>query len=114
MADPVWPTRPWQRLYRDAQDAVTSATQAVELPQPNWLVTAGPTIIALAIVAAFTMAALRFGSAGRGIRALGVLLLIGVMGQGMLGGLRVYLDALLSTQLAAIHGISSQIVLGLA
>jgi heme A synthase len=43
-----------------------------------------------------------------------VLLLVGVMAQGMLGGLRVYLDALLGSSLAMIHGISSQIVLAIA
>jgi heme A synthase len=103
-----------QRLYREAQEIVTSPTQLVELPQPNWVIAAGPTLVALILVGAATLSALCFGSPGRGVRALGVVLLVGVMAQGMLGGLRVYLDALLGAHLAAIHGISSQIVLALA
>jgi heme A synthase len=103
-----------QRLFREAQESVTSPSQLVALPQPNWAVAAGPTLAALGLVGIATLAALRFGSPGRGVRALAALLLVGVMAQGMLGGLRVYLDALLGTQLAAIHGVSSQVVLALA
>ena len=48
----------------------------------------------------------------RGCSAL--LLLIGVMVQGILGGLRVYLNALYGSDLAAIHGVFSQVVLAIA
>jgi heme a synthase len=103
-----------QTQYKAALESVTSIDQIVEPPQPQWLLAAGPTVIALAVLAGFVLAALRLGSPGRGVRALAVLLLVGVMAQGMLGGLRVYLDALLGSSLAMIHGISSQIVLAIA
>ena len=103
-----------QRLWREAQERIVAAGPSVVAPQPNWLTAAGPTVAALAVVVVFVAAALRFGSAGRGVRALAVALLIGVMFQGLVGGLRVYLDALLGTQLATTHGGFSQIVLALA
>src|SRR5207253_4454802 len=79
-----------------------------------WLIAAGPTLAALVIVAAITLAAMRLGSPGRGLRVLGVVLFVAVMVQGLLGGLRVYLNALFGTDLATVHGIFSQIVLALA
>jgi heme A synthase len=48
-----------------------------------------------------------------GLRLLGVLALIGVMIQGLLGGLRVMLDALVGTDLAFVHGVFAQVVFGL-
>src|SRR5205823_14529031 len=69
---------------------------------------------ALMILAAFTLAAMRLGSPGRGLRALALVLLVAVMAQGLLGGLRVYLNALFGTDLATIHGVFSQIVVALA
>jgi heme A synthase len=103
-----------QTQYKAALENVTAVNQVVEPPQPNWLLAAGPTVVALIVLAGLVVAAIRFGSLGRGVRVLGVLLLVGVMAQGMLGGLRVYLDALLGSSLAMIHGISSQIVLAIA
>src|SRR5439155_19505744 len=49
-----------------------------------------------------------------GPRALSVVLLVAVMAQGMLGGLRVYLNALFGSDLATVHGVFSQIVVALA
>lgn len=103
-----------QNQLREIQGTISSPDQVVAVPQPNWLVAAGPTVVSLIAVAVVTLTALQFGSTGRGRRALAVLLLVGVMAQGMLGGLRVYLDALLGAQLATIHGVVSQIVLALA
>jgi cytochrome c oxidase assembly protein subunit 15 len=105
-----------QRLYNAAIDFAPPATPtpAVEPPTPNWPLAAGPTLAALAIVGAFSLAAMRRGSPGRGLRALAVLLLVSVMAQGLLGGLRVYLNALFGTDLATIHGVFSQFVLALA
>jgi len=45
-----------------------------------------------------------------GLRALGVVTLVAVMIQGLLGGFRVRLDALFGPELAPIHGIFAQIV----
>jgi len=105
-----------QRLYNAAIDIAPPAapTPAVEPPTPNWLLAAGPAVAALTIVGAFSLAAMRLGSSGRGLRALAVVLLVAVMAQGLLGGLRVYLNALFGTDLATIHGVFSQTVVALA
>jgi heme A synthase len=103
-----------QQLYRDVQERITSPTQVAVVPQPDWRLAAGPTAAALALLGLATLAGLIGGSPGRGVRALGSVLLVGVMAQGLVGGLRVYLDALLGTQLATTHGIFSQVVLALA
>jgi len=57
--------------------------------------------------------AARRGAAGSGFRMLGVLVLFAVMIQGLLGGYRVYLDQLMGTQLAAIHGSFGQMTFAL-
>jgi heme A synthase len=84
-----------------------------ELISPDWVIVLGPTVAILAVVAAFTVVSAGMASTG-GLRLLAVLLLIAVMAQGILGGLRVYLNALYGSDLAAIHGVFSQIVLALA
>jgi heme A synthase len=78
-----------------------------ELTTPNWALAMGPTLIVLTV-------SLILAVWSGGIRLFGVLLLVAVMGQGILGGLRVYLNALNGNDLAAIHGVCSQIVLALA
>jgi heme A synthase len=105
-----------QRLYNAALDLAPPAAPDATIvpPTPDWLFAAGPTVAALLIVAAITLAASRLGSPGRGVRALAVVLLVAVMVQGLLGGLRVYLNALFGTDLATIHGVFSQIVVALA
>jgi heme A synthase len=85
-----------------------------ELTTPDWTITLVPTLIALALVAVLTAWAAFPGTCGSGVRLLGVLLLVGVMAQGILGGLRVYLNALVGPELAMIHGVYSQVVLALA
>lgn len=105
-----------QRLFNAALDIAPPAAPAptIEPPTPNWSVAAGPTVAALLVVAGLTFSALRRGSPGRGLRVLAVVLLVAVMAQGLLGGLRVYLNALFGTDLATVHGIFSQIVVALA
>lgn len=49
-------------------------------------------------------------SRGSGLRLLGVVALVAVMIQGLLGGLRVRLDALFGPELAPIHGVFAQVV----
>jgi heme A synthase len=89
-------------------------TQTGELTTPDWATALGPTLIALALVGSVAGWAFASGAAGSGLRLLGVLLLVGVMAQGILGGLRVYLNALIGPELAAVHGVFSQVVLALA
>ncbi len=83
-----------------------------EFAAPNWEIVAGPTLAALAVTAMIVVWSAT-GSGGR-LRLLGIGLLIAVMIQGILGGLRVYLNALFGSDLAAVHGVFSQIVLALA
>jgi heme A synthase len=47
---------------------------------------------------------------GTGLRILGVVALVAVMVQGLLGGFRVRLDALFGPELAPVHGIFAQVV----
>jgi heme A synthase len=96
--------------------AKQNAFQATgELTLPDWTSVAGPTLVALAVTAVLTIWSAVTGAGAKGaIRLLGVALLVAVMVQGVLGGLRVYLNALCGTDLAAIHGVFSQIVLALA
>jgi heme A synthase len=86
-----------QKLLRETGD----------LTSPDWPLVLGPTL------AAFGVLLLLAHWAGR-TRLLGTILLTAVMAQGLLGGLRVYFNALGGTDLAAIHGVFSQFVLGLA
>jgi cytochrome c oxidase assembly protein subunit 15 len=78
-----------------------------ELTAPNWSTTVGSTLAVLAVTAVFALVS-------GGVRLLGVALLVGVMAQGILGGMRVYLNALYGSDLATIHGVFSQVVLALA
>src|SRR5262249_32237394 len=79
------------------------------------LVLPGPTAMALtgALFAVMLAALLTLRAPGCGLRWLGIALLIGVMIQGLLGGLRVYLNALWGQEISAIHGSFAQIVLAL-
>jgi heme A synthase len=84
-----------------------------ELSAPDWTMVAGPTIAALAVTGMVTLRSAITGPGGT-LRLLGIGLLVAVMAQGILGGLRVYLNALFGSDLAAVHGVFSQIVLALA
>ena len=78
-----------------------------ELTAPDWAAVLAPTLAALTVAVVLALVA-------GGVRLLGATLLVAVMAQGILGGLRVYLNALNGSDLAAIHGVFSQIVLALA
>jgi heme a synthase len=71
------------------------------------VVVMGLVLAGLAAVAIRGIAASRRGAA---LRLLGVAALVAVMIQGLLGGLRVKLDALVGPEMALIHGIFAQIV----
>jgi heme A synthase len=83
-----------------------------ELTQPDWLMAAGPTLAALIVTLGFAFWSLTAGGGGR--RLLAILLLAAIMAQGVLGGLRVYFNALVGPDLALIHGVFSQVVVMLA
>ncbi|MFO0826182.1 MAG: hypothetical protein U0792_24205 [Gemmataceae bacterium] len=50
---------------------------------------------------------------GAGVRTVGVVALVAVMIQGLLGGFRVKLNELVGTDLATVHGVFAQVVFGL-
>ena len=74
-------------------------------------VTAAACAVALAGVVSAAVAAARSRSPGKWFRVLTAAGLVAVMVQGLLGGYRVFLDQLMGTQLAAIHGSFGQMTL---
>jgi heme A synthase len=70
-------------------------------------------LVVLAIVLVLALLGWRNDRPAGGIRLLVVLVLVGVMIQGLLGGLRVRLNAIAGTDLAAVHGSFAQIVFAL-
>jgi heme A synthase len=65
---------------------------------------------ALGVVVAIGVGGLVAGVRGSGLRLLAVVTLVAVMVQGLLGGLRVRLDALIGPDFAMIHGVFAQVV----
>lgn len=65
---------------------------------------------AAAVLVAVGAASVRAGSRGGWVRLLASVGLIAVMVQGLLGGFRVFLDQLVGTELAAVHGTFAQLV----
>jgi heme a synthase len=101
MSDPVWPTTPWYLFFTSWQE-----------PRPGFLIEhthrlAGWFLGVLVIVLAVALWKTARSSA---LRWLGVACLVGVGLQGLLGGLRVNLNALAGPELSAVHGCSAQIV----
>jgi cytochrome c oxidase assembly protein subunit 15 len=104
MADPIWPTYPWHLLLINWQE-----------PSPGLIIehthrAAGYIVGAASIVLAVGLWVSR---PWRTLGWLGILALLGVIAQGVLGGLRVRLNALFGTDLAALHGSFAQLVLAL-
>lgn len=90
------------------------AQRDVPTPEVRMPVAAiGVTLAGLLVALAVPSTGLFSGVAGSGLRLLGVAALCGVMIQGLLGGFRVMLNALVGTDLAAIHGVFAQVVFGL-
>jgi heme A synthase len=65
---------------------------------------------ALGLVVAIGLGGLLTSTRGSGLRLLAVVALVAVMIQGLLGGLRVRLDALIGPDFAMIHGVFAQVV----
>src|SRR6516165_11242062 len=101
MADPIWPTFPWHLLLISWDE-----------PSPGFLIEhshrlAGYIVGCCVIVLAVGLSHL---DPRLWVRRLGMLALLGVIVQGLLGGFRVKLNALLGTDLALIHGCFAQVV----
>src|SRR6266852_5378182 len=101
MADPIWPTYPWHLLLISWQE-----------PSPGFLIEhthrlAGYIVGCCVIVLALS---LWFGQARRWLGWLGLAALLGVIVQGLLGGFRVKLNALVGTDLALIHGSFASVI----
>jgi heme A synthase len=104
MSDPVWPTYPWHLLLISWDE-----------PQPGFVIEhthrlAGYLVGCCVIVLA---AGLWLTAWRRGLAWLGTAALLGVIAQGVLGGLRVLLNAPAGGELAVVHGCSAQVVFGL-
>ena len=82
---------------------------AVHLPIQSTIATLIPLVSTLAIC----VLAMIVPTTGSGIRVLTVFALLAVMVQGLLGGLRVRLNELIGTDLAAVHGVFATLVLSL-
>jgi cytochrome c oxidase assembly protein subunit 15 len=104
MADPVWPTYPWHLLLISYEE-----------PRPGYLIEhthrlAGYIVGCCVIVLALGL--WRYHGR-RWLGWLGLVALAGVILQGLLGGFRVLLHALVGTDLAVIHGLFAQLVFAL-
>jgi cytochrome c oxidase assembly protein subunit 15 len=104
MADPIWPTYPWHMLLISYQE-----------PRPGFIIEhthrlAGYIVGCCVIVLAIGL--WRY-HAHRWLGWLGVTALAAVILQGLLGGFRVKLNALVGTDLALIHGLFAQLVFAL-
>lgn len=103
MTDPIWPTYPWHLLLISWEEP----SRGFIIEHSHRL--AGYIVGCCAIVLA---AGLAF-RARNPLRWLGILALLAVIIQGLLGGFRVILHAILGTNLAMIHGTFAQIVFSL-
>jgi cytochrome c oxidase assembly protein subunit 15 len=104
MADPIWPTYPWHMLLISYQE-----------PRPGFIIEhthrlAGYIVGCCVIILAIGL--WRY-HAHCWLGWLGVAALTGVIVQGLLGGFRVRLNALVGTDLALIHGLFAQLVFAL-
>jgi cytochrome c oxidase assembly protein subunit 15 len=104
MADPIWPTYPWHLLLISWQEP--SAGFLIEHTHRLAGYVVGCCVIGLAC-------GLWLGERRAWLRWLGAAALAAVIVQGLLGGFRVKLNALVGTDLATIHGCFAQLVFAL-
>src|SRR5262245_25356499 len=102
MADTEWPTHPLHLFFASRSDAGYVIEHSHRLA--GWFV--GLCSIVLAVVVWCC-------ERRRWVRWLGVAVLAGVSIQGLLGGYRVRLHAMLGTDLATVHGVFAQVVFAL-
>ncbi len=101
MADPVWPTYPWHLALINWQES--SPGFLIEHTHRLAGYVVGCCVIGLA-------AGLWYYERRTWLRWLGLAALAAVIVQGLLGGFRVRLNALLGTDLSVIHGTFAQVV----
>ncbi len=100
MADPVWPTYPWHLLLISWDE-----------PSPGFLIEHTHRLAAYG--AGLCAIVLAVGLWFAGSRRLALVALVGVVAQGLLGGVRVLLNAPAGPELAAVHGVFAQVVFSL-
>ena len=96
---------------RAADLARKGGTPPGDIPLP--VASGGATLFAAGVCVLLAGVAVAGGRPGRWARAVAMIALLGVMVQGLLGGFRVFLNALAGDQLAAYHGVFAQVVLSL-
>lgn len=104
MVDQDWPTYPWHLLVNDWQPS--GLGYLIEHSHRVFGYLVGVCVIGLNL-------GLWWTGAQRWLRGLGLAALIGVCVQGLLGGLRVKLNALAGPELAMVHGVFAQGVFAL-
>jgi cytochrome c oxidase assembly protein subunit 15 len=104
MADPIWPTYPWHLLLIDWSE-----------PRPGFIIEHAHRLAGYIIGCCIIVltAGLWFSARRNWLRWLGMAALIGVILQGLFGGFRVVLHALLGTGFAVVHGCFAQVVFSL-
>src|SRR5579871_5488836 len=104
MADPIWPTYPWHLLLVSWEE-----------PRPGFLIEHSHRLAGYIVgccIIVLTVGLWRRDRRGW-VRSLGVAALLGVIIQGLLGGFRVKLNAILGPNLALIHGVFATVVFSL-
>jgi cytochrome c oxidase assembly protein subunit 15 len=104
MADAIWPTTPWHLALLD-----------YTVPNPGLVIEhthrlAGYVVGMCVIVLAIGLGMQRVVPS---LRWLGIVALLCVIAQGLLGGFRVVLNEIAGTDLAALHGVFAQVVFSL-
>jgi heme A synthase len=101
MADPVWPTYPWHLLLISWEE-----------PHPGYVIEHTHRLVGYILGACIIVLAVGLWRKAptRSLRWLGEAALVGVVVQGVLGGLRVRWNALYGSELALIHGCFAQIM----
>jgi heme A synthase len=94
--------------FGDFHRAVMAQTDPNRLDVP--MVPVAAMGASLAVLGLVGLSGLLTGVRGSGLRLFATLVLVAVMAQGVLGGLRVRLNALHGPELAAVHGVFAQIV----
>jgi len=104
MADPLWPTYPWHLALISWQE-----------PSPGFIIEHTHRLFDYLLGFCSILLALGLWRAQprRWLGWLGIAALAGIIAQGLLGGFRVLLNALVGTDLALIHGLFAQLVFAL-
>jgi heme a synthase len=102
MADPIWPTYPWHLALISWQES-----------SPGFLIEHGHRLAGYVVGCCVIGLAIGLWQRGGILRWLGAAALLAVIAQGLLGGFRVRLNALVGTDLSIVHGCFAQVVFAL-